>query len=267
MNRCVARAIHNSGSLHPTILHYPIRRPQQRPFPVFSRTPSFSSMAFFSPQDPIVVNPRTEHSGTIFMLHGLGDTGAGWKDVARRDVWARNLPHVKFVFPTAPIRPVTVNGGMPGTAWCDVISLRDENAIEDEEGLNQSLNQLQKLVEKEMENGIPSKKIVIAGFSQGGSLALYSLRSKIPFGAVIGMSSFLSMRKKLPLVSEENKKTPVLMCHGTEDNTVIYRYGQVAFEMLKTELEKIEFKSYQMAHTANDQELNDVRLFLESILC
>lgn len=118
MNRCFIRAIHSSGSIHSSLLHPAIRHHSRLPHLRATIGPVFSSMAYFSPREPIIVNPRSvfntslyermvwnrsTHSGTIFMFHGLGDTGAGWQDVARRDVWGQNLPHVKFVFPTAPI--------------------------------------------------------------------------------------------------------------------------------------------------------------------
>ena len=115
--------------------------------------------------NPIVVPARTTHSATVIMLHGLGDSGAGWESLARQ----MDMPWVKFIFPTAPTRPVTINGGASMAAWSDIKGLSPD-AEEDEAGILQSLDRVHSLIAAEISGGIPASRIVVGGFSQGAAL-------------------------------------------------------------------------------------------------
>lgn len=216
-------------------------------------------------REPIVYNPREEHKGTVILLHGLGDTGDGWASIAAE--FAPSLRHVKFIFPHAPNRPITLNYGMTMPGWFDISSLDDINQKEDKEGLHESRRYVEELVQQEVDGGLPSGKVVVAGFSQGGAIALQTLRSDKKLAGVIGMSTWLTLRKETPIISEANKNTPILMCHGNADPVVQYDFGKATYNTLKELGADVEFKTYNgMGHSASPQELEAVQEFLKKVL-
>lgn len=211
---------------------------------------------------PIIVKPSAQHTSTVIMLHGLGDTGNGWTPVGQ--MFAADMPNTKFVFPTAPSRPITVNMGMSMPGWHDIVSLEKLDAEEDRSALLDSMQTIEALAKSEQDNGI--QKIVIAGFSQGGTIALLMLRSKLKFAGIVGLSTYLSLRDD-PLLSDSNRETPVLMAHGTADQVVKYKFGEMSNQILTQAGAKIEFKSFAgMGHEARPEELDSVRDFLKSVL-
>lgn len=215
-------------------------------------------------RDPIVFNARDKHTGTIIMLHGLGDSGDGWAPVGAE--WAPDLKHCKFIFPHAPNRPITVNFGMSMPGWYDIASLEDINQREDKDGLHESQRYIESLVEAEVAAGVPSHRVVVAGFSQGGAVAMLMLRSKHKLAGVVGLSTYLPLRKEPPLISEANMKTPIFQAHGDMDYTVAYKYGVETHNLLKELGADITFKTYNgMAHSAVPQEIADVGAFLKRV--
>lgn len=219
----------------------------------------------FKYRDPIVFNARDKHTGTVIMLHGLGDSGDGWAPIGAE--WAPELRHVKFVFPHAPNRPISVNFGMRMPGWYDIASLEDIDQKEDKDGLHESKRYIEELIDKEIAGGLPSERVVVAGFSQGGAVALMALRSEHKLAGVIGLSTYLPLRKEPPLVSEANMKTPIFQAHGDADYTVEYKFGVNTYNMLKELGANITFKTYNgMAHGAVPQEIADVGAFLKKVL-
>lgn len=211
---------------------------------------------------PIVIEPKSKHTSSVIFLHGLGDTGYGWEPVGK--MFAADLPNTKFIFPTAPTRPITVNMGMMMTGWHDIVSLDKLDAEEDRPALRESMQQIEALAKSEENDGI--KKIVIAGFSQGGTIALLMLRSEMKFAGIVGLSTYLSLRDE-SLLSDTNKATPVLMAHGTGDQVVKYKFGEMTYETLKKAGAKIDFKGIPgMGHEARPGELDSVLKFIQSVL-
>eukprot|EP00882_Tetradesmus_deserticola_P007621 GHRQ01008026.1.p1 GENE.GHRQ01008026.1~~GHRQ01008026.1.p1 ORF type:complete len:324 (+),score=76.17 GHRQ01008026.1:399-1370(+) len=201
----------------------------------------------FKYRDPIVFNARDKHTGTVIMLHGLGDSGDGWAPIGAE--WAPELRHVKFVFPHAPRRPISVNFGMQMPGWYDIASLEDIDQKEDKDGLHESKRYIEELIEKEVAGGVPSERVVVAGFSQGGAVALMALRSQHKLAGVIGLSTYLPLRKEPPLVSDANMQTPIFQAHGDQDYTVGYQFGVTTYNLLKELGANITFKTYNgMAH-------------------
>ncbi|PRW33175.1 acyl- thioesterase 1 [Chlorella sorokiniana] len=200
----------------------------------------------------------------LIMLHGLGDSGQGWADVA--PMLQPDLPQTKFIFPTAPIRPITINGGMRMTGWYDIADLdRIGSESQDAAAMHESRRYIDELIEQEVAGGIPSESIVVGGFSQGGAMALMSLRSKHKLAGIVGLSCYLPLLEEKPIVSEENKDTPVLMCHGDCDQVVNYDFGKRSYEELQKEGVKVDFKTYQfMGHEACGEELMEMRDFLKA---
>eukprot|EP00656_Telonema_subtile_P045853 TRINITY_DN52120_c0_g1_i1.p1 TRINITY_DN52120_c0_g1~~TRINITY_DN52120_c0_g1_i1.p1 ORF type:complete len:182 (+),score=44.85 TRINITY_DN52120_c0_g1_i1:137-682(+) len=133
--------------------------------------------------------PTAGHSATMFMLHGLGDTAAGWADAAAH--FSGSLPHVKFVLPTAPEQPVTLNGGMPMPSWYDICGL-DAREQENCEGIEDSRERIVGLIAEEVEAGVQHNRIVLGGFSQGAALSLYAgLQLQKPLAGVLAMSGYM----------------------------------------------------------------------------
>lgn len=232
----------------------------------FRRTAATMSVAKLSYPKPLVFKSAAEHKSTLIMLHGLGDSGMGWADIA--PMLSPDLPNTQFIFPTAPTRPITVNGGMPCTGWYDIAALdRLANESQDAEAMHESKRYVEGLIQEQVDAGIPSSRIVVGGFSQGGAMSLMMLRSKHQLAGIIGLSCYLLLHEQPPLVSEENRQTPVLMCHGDSDQVVAYEFGQRSFEQLKGAGCNVEFNTYRfMGHEACQEELLAMRDFLKACL-
>lgn len=242
-----------------------------------------SSLSYEKRQKPIVIEPKGEHLVTMVWLHGLGDTGDGWADTLE----ALPLKHVKWILPTAPIRPVTVNGGMPCTAWFDVGSLSSET-LDDVEGLDQSAAWVASLL---LENSISSDgkpvKLAVGGFSMGAATSIYTAtRSAVgkygngkPFpvslSAVVGLSGWLPRAKVLAVEVPENPENlqraasiPLFLAHGTADWIVSYKFGEQSKAALQAAgFKNVIFKPYQgLQHGASEEELADVLEWLKNTL-
>lgn len=234
---------------------------------------NMSSTTTYRYRSPIVVPARQQpHTATVVVLHGLGDTGDGWAGSAPE--LAQALPYARFVFPHAPDRPISLNFGMKMPGWYDIKSLEDIDQREDREGILESRRYvLEELVGESSDGESGSNKsaaarTAVVGFSQGGAIALACLRGSKKLAGVVGMSTYVPLRKEAPVVSEANKGTPVLLCHGDSDAVVSYSFGVAASELLKEATEApVELRTYRgMAHSACPEELRDVAAFLKKVL-
>jgi predicted esterase len=223
-------------------------------------------MASLKPAQPPIVVGATKPTAAVIWLHGLGDTGHGWADVGPQ--LASVVPHARFIFPTAPTRPVTLNGGMAMTAWFDLTSLSDINSEEDGAGIEASVAYVETLVEAEVAAGVDRSRIVVAGFSQGGAIALTAgLRAPSPFAGVVALSTWLPMAKSYPAaLGAGGVATPVIMCHGTQDMVVRTEYGTRSAEALKTLGVTADWRTFRMAHSAVPEELSLVADWLKKRL-
>lgn len=212
---------------------------------------------------PVVIAATAKHTATVIFLHGLGDTGHGWAS----GMGAIRAPHVKVICPTAPTMPVTLNGGFRMPSWFDLRTL-DANGPEDEEGIKRATELVHGMIEQEVKAGIPSNRIVLGGFSQGGALALYSaLKFPKPLAGVIALSCWLPLHKQFPAAAVANKDIPYIQCHGDCDPIVPYKWGQMTASLLKQFLKQIEFKTYRgMMHSSSDEEISDLKTFLEKVI-
>ncbi|EYC12872.1 hypothetical protein Y032_0045g1132 [Ancylostoma ceylanicum] len=160
---------------------------------------------------PVVINAKKNHTSTVIFLHGLGDQGDGWSDVFAHEVRHDNT---KYICPSrnhsSASRPVTLNMGMRMPAWFDLYGL-DASSREDDEGIAQATRLVHGMIDAEIATGIPSEKIILGGFSMGGALALYAgLTYPHKLGGIVGLSSFLIQRDKLPGVGKRfNWQEPV----------------------------------------------------------
>ncbi|KAH0556640.1 acyl-protein thioesterase 2 isoform X1 [Cotesia glomerata] len=212
---------------------------------------------------PVVIAATTRHTATLIFFHGLGDTGHGWAT----SMGAIKAPHMKVICPTAPTMPVTLNAGFKMPSWFDLRSL-DATGPEDEEGIRKAAEMVHGMIAEEVAAGIPSKRIVLGGFSQGGALALYSaLTFPEPLAGVIALSAWLPLHQKFPANAVGNKNIPVLQCHGDCDPIVPYKWGQMTASLLKQFMSKVEFKTYSgMMHSSCDQEMQDMKSFIEKLV-
>lgn len=223
---------------------------------------NISSTSAVAMVDPVVVPALAKQTSTVIMLHGLGDVGSSWVPISEE--FSADLPNTKFIFPTAPTRPITVNMGMSMTGWHDIASLEKLDVEEDRTALLESMQYIETLAQQERSNGI--QKIVIAGFSQGGTIALLMLRSDMKFAGIVGLSTYLSLRNDT-LVSEANKDTPVWLAHGTADEVVKYKFGEMSSQLLTKAGVKTVFGSVKgMGHATTSGEMQDMLGFLKSVL-
>lgn len=207
---------------------------------------------------------QADHKATVIWLHGLGDSGDGFAPVAPQ----LNLPSelgVRFIFPHAPVQPVTINGGMAMRSWYDIKSMQlDERA--DEQGVRDSAAKIATLINQELDNGIAADKIILAGFSQGGVVSLHlAPRFEHKLAGVMALSTYMCVPQKL---SDEVKQTHlnIFMAHGTGDNVVPYSAGKSAFEVLTANNMDVSWQEYPMAHQVCEPELQAIRQWLISRL-
>ena len=206
-----------------------------------------------------------QSDSTVIWLHGLGADGHDFAPVAR----ILSCTGRRFVLPHAPSMPVTINGGINMPAWYDILSL-DPGARdvprECAEDVLHSANLINLLIEKEIERGIPEERIVLAGFSQGGALALHmAVRSNYNLAGVIALSCYLPIREKFE--SElTNVSIPIFQAHGRFDMVVPYFSGLYTHELLTSKSIKVNWKEYQIGHEVSNQEISDIAFWLNKIL-
>jgi len=179
-------------------------------------------------ESKIILHPNDgDHSATVILMHGLGDSGNGWLDSTQEI--AVKMPYTKFILPTAPRQPVTLNGGMRMNAWYDIKSLSSEHGADCVDGIDTSITIIKELIHAEVALGIRSDRIVLAGFSQGGALSLYcglQLPIELRPAGILVMSGYLPGSNHFKL-TPGLEDVPVLHCHGTSDPVVQYQWGQM----------------------------------------
>ncbi|VDO64272.1 unnamed protein product [Haemonchus placei] len=203
---------------------------------------------------------KSSCSFQMIFLHGLGDSGDGWSDVFAHEI--RN-DNVKYICPSSASRPVTLNMGMVMPAWFDLYGL-DATAREDSEGIAQATRLVHGMIDAEVAAGIPSHKIILGGFSMGGALALYAgLTYPHKLAGIVGLSSFLIQRDKLPGNHTTNKETPIFLGHGANDFLVPLTFGQLTEKLLKAFNPNVQLHVYNgMAHSSCPEELRDLKKFI-----
>lgn len=212
--------------------------------------------------DSVIIQPSQQAQASVIWLHGLGADGHDFTDI----VSALNLPsslHVRFIFPHAPIRPITVNANMHMRAWYDIYSLGDLER-EDKAGITEMTHSINALIQQEIDNGIASKQIVLAGFSQGGAMALFTgLHYDKPLAGILALSTYLPLIKNIsPSDFDINRKTKIFMAHGQEDPVLPIQLGKQTFELLKNLGHPIEWRDYPMAHQVCNEEIKAIGQWL-----
>jgi len=211
---------------------------------------------------PIEINnDNPEHS--VIWLHGLGADGNDFVPVVK----LLDLPKHRFILPHAPHKKVTINNGYEMRAWYDLYGLTS-SAPQDETGIYETQRQIENLIEAELSRGIPSHKIVLAGFSQGGAIALHTaLRFKQKLAGVIALSTYLPMQSTLTAEKAvENLKTPIFMAHGTHDEVINLATARASLEALTANNYNVSWHEYAIEHSVSLDEIDEIRTFLLNII-
>ena len=218
-----------------------------------------------TPLDRITIEPKSTATHCVIWLHGLGDSGAGFAPV----VPMLNLPEnhgIRFIFPHAPERPVTLNQGYIMRAWYDIISL-DAKGRADMAGVLESEVSVTALIEEQIGSGIPAENIVLAGFSQGGVISLFTgLRYTKTLAGIMALSCYMPSSELPADLSDGNKLTPIFQNHGLQDDVIPVSAGIAANELLKEAGYQVEWKAYSMPHSVLPEQLNDIGKWLQTIL-
>lgn len=210
--------------------------------------------------------PSIAPTACVIWLHGLGDSGHGFAPIVPELKLPESMA-VKFIFPHAPERPVTINGGMRMRAWYDIKSL-DFNSRADLSGVEESAEQVSALIDAQIASGIPANRIVLAGFSQGGVIALHlAPRLDKELAGVMALSTYLCEPSLLgEQAKETNRHIPFFFAHGNQDEVVPMFMGNAAYKTLKDNGFNATWKSYTMQHNVCMQEVNDISAWLQNVL-
>jgi len=212
---------------------------------------------------PVILRSSGRHTATLIFLHGLGDTGFGWAGALN----TIKPPYLKVICPTAPIIPVTLNGGASMPAWYDILSLEEGDKREDMEGVNTAVEELHGMIRAEVDNaGIASSRVMVGGFSQGGAVSLSAtLSHPTPLAGCLALSCYLPGMDRT--VDRKMSDTPVWQAHGDSDSMVPYSRGRLTAGILQKLVKEHHFKTYEgMDHEAWPQEMEDMKVFIEQKL-
>ncbi|MCB1948500.1 dienelactone hydrolase family protein [Nitrosomonas sp.] len=208
--------------------------------------------------------PEPVHA--VIWMHGLGADGNDFVPIIN-ELKLSPQKGIRFIFPHAPMRPVTINNGYVMRAWYDISGARI-NSMEDETGIRDAQKAIDALINHEIQRGIAAHKIVLAGFSQGGAIALQTgLRQKNRLAGILALSCYLPLSDYLPVEANvANATIPILMAHGTFDPVVPISLAVASRDSLRQANYALEWHEYPMEHTVCMQEISDIDHWLQRIL-
>ena len=203
---------------------------------------------------------------TVLILHGLGADGRDFVPVAEQ-LDLSSIGPIRFLFPNAPVIPVSINGGYQMPAWYDILGA-DITARQDEKGMRQTQDSINQLIEREIERGIPARRIVIAGFSQGCAMALMTgLRFPERLAGIMGLSGYLPLAAALAAErSPDNADVPVFLAHGTRDGVVPLPRAIASRDALTALGYPVDWHTYEMEHSVCAEEIADMHQWLLRVL-
>jgi phospholipase/carboxylesterase len=199
-------------------------------------------------------------------MHGLGADGWDFVPIVR-ELPLPEEPALRFIFPHAPVRPVTINNGAEMRAWYD-ISMNDISRLADERGIRESQAAVERLIARERDRGVDPGRIVLAGFSQGGAIALQAgLRHGNRLAGIVALSSYLPLEASLDAeASSANRTTPIFIAHGTQDPVVPLQLAQSSKAALERRGYEVEWHTYAMGHNVHPEEIEAISAFLGRVL-
>lgn len=216
--------------------------------------------------EAIEVETGAKPVGSVIWMHGLGADGHDFEpivpELVRRDERA-----LRFVFPNAPVRPVTLNNGYAMRAWYDIVGI-DRHSAQDEAGIRSSDAIIRALIRRENERGVPAHRIVLAGFSQGGAMALYTgTRYAERIAGIMALSCYMLLAAKFQAErSAVNQETPIFLAHGTQDPVVHPMLGQETRRVLEGAGYAVEWHDYLMPHSVCPEQIADIATWLRRVL-
>jgi phospholipase/carboxylesterase len=193
------------------------------------------------------IEPTEPQRGTVIWMHGLGASNHDFDPI----VPELEAPYLRFVFPAAPVRAVTINGGVRMPAWYDILSFDNPPLREKEADVRQAEGEIARLIERERERGVSPQNVVLAGFSQGGALALHvGLRAPEPLAGVLVLSAYLLLPQRFDAErTPESVQAPLLLAHGRYDPVVPFGLGKAAHERLEKAGYSVRWAAFDMEHT------------------
>ncbi len=206
---------------------------------------------------PLIIEPATSADSCVIWLHGLGADRYDFLPVA--EALQERLLRTRFVLPQAPTQAVTINGGWAMPSWYDILAMSPARAINQAQ-LEESAQTVIALIEAQRDGGIDPRRIILAGFSQGGAVVYHTafLRWAGPLGGVLALSTYAPTFSTDLKLSAEQQSVPVLCLHGTADNVVLPPMGRAAYESLVQNHVTAEWKDYPMAHEVSPKEISDI---------
>ena len=214
--------------------------------------------------DAVLIQPATKAEAAVVWLHGLGADGHDFVPIVPELELPPDLA-VRFVFPHAPVRPVSINNGMQMRAWYDITP---DMRRQDVAGIRASEQIVLQLLQAEIAAGIPAERIVLAGFSQGGAITLHTgLRLPHALGGLLALSTYVPLPEQFATEARpERKDTPILMCHGQHDGMLPLQLGQWSRDVLQERGYDVTWKEYPMQHQVCEEEIADIGAFLKERL-
>lgn len=219
--------------------------------------------SFMQLPDTVEIETGDDATGSVIWLHGLGADGHDFEPIVPELALPDNLS-LRFVFPHAPVRPVTINGGMSMRAWYDILSLDGEGRA-DADGIHESSAMLEGLINREIERDVDVGKIVVAGFSQGGAIAIQTaIRTQHRIGGMMALSTYMALPGELEHASAR-RDLPIFMAHGSFDNVLPMQWGRASADKLIAAGYAVEWHEYPMAHAVCPEEIAAIGTWLSKI--
>ena len=215
--------------------------------------------------ESIIIEPEINADAAVIWLHGLGADGSDFVPIVPELQLPANHG-VRFIFPHAPARPITINGGMVMPGWYDIIDpqLRRD---QDLEGIGESARAIGSLIEEQIAKGIDSSRIILAGFSQGGAIAYYlGLRYPHALAGIIALSTYVPTPESLQQEINTHSDVPIFIAHGTHDPLVPESLGRDAQNILNALDRDVSYQSYPMEHAVCLEEIRDIAVFIKQRL-
>jgi phospholipase/carboxylesterase len=215
------------------------------------------------PLDFIEISTNNSPNSSIIWLHGLGADGHDFEGLVKELRLPEKLG-VRFLFPHAPIQPVSISGGHQMRSWFDILGLEQDSA-QDEPGIRRAQQSIERLIDQTIQLGISSERIFLGGFSQGGALALHTaIRSPHKLAGAIGLSTYLPLADLATIEKHPvNVTTPIFMAHGNQDTVVPYRFAQVSYVHLQKLGYDVTFQEYPIGHTVSAQEIENISRWIQ----
>ena len=225
-----------------------------------------SAAALSELDPPVVIEPPRPATSAVVWLHGLGADGHDFEPVAG-ELGRSGLDDVRYVFPHAPVRPVTVNGGMTMRAWYDISGSELDRGT-DEEGVRASAGIARALVDEQIARGIPARRIVLAGFSQGGAIALFAgLRFPFRIAGILALSTYLPDGESLAVQAHvSNREVPIFLAHGSHDPLISLALSERSRAVMAGLGYIVETHTYPIPHSVCPEEIRDIANWLSRVL-